>query len=289
VVGLIFLVAAFAKFDYLRPLERDIMGFLRLRAEESPLGVQVLARLLLAAEIAIGVGLILPYWRRRLFLPAAMLMLAGFSVYLLTLDPAQENCGCFGFWLKMGPRASLLKNLILLPICAGAFGFQRRETTGRRWLWLPLTVMAASAAAVLVVRPPHPPVPPPTRPFAAFPAFPGASKPLGEGVSVLAFFSATCDHCKAASKALLDVQAVAAVYAVFFEEESEVLDFHATTDTFGVPWIRLDPALFFEHIGEAPPRVYVLNDGKVVRYWDGEVSVDELRQTLTPLLQRPGG
>ncbi len=287
VVGAIFLVAAVAKFDYLRPLEKDIMAFFRIQAQDSPLGIQLLARLLLAAEIALGVGLILPYGRRWLFLPATMLMLAGFGVYLLTLDPAQENCGCFGLWLKMGPRAALLKNLLLLPVCAGAYRFHRRQPLVLRQLWQPLLVIAVSVAAVLVLRPPLKAAPPAALPFAAFPAFPDAPKPLNQGVSVLAFFSATCEHCKASSKALLELRSLTAVYAVFFEEESAVTAFQAETDTFGVPSIRLDPAQFFEHIGEAPPRVYILNDGKVVRFWDAETPVDELRQALATLPARP--
>ena len=136
--------------------------------------------------------------------------------------------------------------------------------------------------------PTHWPVAAPERPFAAFPTFPDAPKPLNEGVRILAFFSATCDQSKATARTLLELQSMTAVYLVFFDAEDAIAEFQNATDTYSALWIRLDPALFFDHIGDAPPRVYVLNDGRGVRFWDGESPVDELRQALTSLLPRPG-
>jgi hypothetical protein len=49
----------------------------------------------------------------------------------------------------------------------------------------------------------------------------------------------------------------------------------------GFPTILLEPLKFFEFIGEAPPRIYLVRDGRELQHWDENLpSAAALHTTL---------
>jgi hypothetical protein len=280
-LGLTFVGAALVKFDYILPLEKDVMSFFKVQGDYPGVVIQFLPRLLIASELALGLTLCQPYWRRRLVLPACILMLLFFSGYLLSLNPAKENCGCFGAWLKMGPRASLLKNLVLLALSGVCLGLSPRDPQGK--LVVPSATVLGSCLLVFILIPLRLEPPPALEErFAKLGEFQGAEgRSFGQGTALLCFFSATCEHCQAAAKALSTWPAgEAAVFMAMEGQEQEIEAFRALTGTFHFPWKAVDIETFYSNIGQAPPRIYLLKDGQVIYRWDLEIKLAELEAAI---------
>ena len=89
-----------------------------------PLGIDFciapyFSRFLIAAEIAIGIGILQPYFLKRFVIPSAILMLFVFSVHLtytIFYVGNVGNCGCFGELIPMSPLQALIKNIIGLGV-----------------------------------------------------------------------------------------------------------------------------------------------------------------------------
>ena len=83
---------------------------------------QVLGRILVAAELVIGIALLQNKWFKKIVLPATMLILVIFTVHLFYEGFKQVNgftegnCGCFGDVLPMTNLESIIKNVIGLII-----------------------------------------------------------------------------------------------------------------------------------------------------------------------------
>lgn len=80
------------------------------------------ALLLCLAETVSGIALITGVWRKFFALTTSLLM--GFftvlTVILVVFNP-QMDCGCFGQAIHLTHLQSLLKNIVLCALCAGAF------------------------------------------------------------------------------------------------------------------------------------------------------------------------
>lgn len=73
----------------------------------------VLSRLLIAAEILLGLGLIFKVHYRQVWW-LTMLMMAGFTLFLIyvMLFRNDDNCNCFGDLIKLNPSESIYKNIV---------------------------------------------------------------------------------------------------------------------------------------------------------------------------------
>ena len=80
--------------------------------------IQLLTRVLVAAELVIGIALLQKKWFKKLVLPATMGMLVLFTIHLFYEGFSQVNgftegnCGCFGDVLPMTNLESIIKNVI---------------------------------------------------------------------------------------------------------------------------------------------------------------------------------
>ena len=232
-----------------------------------------LTRGLLALELALGLACWQPLWRRRLVLPAIVVLLAGFSVYLVYLGWIKGetgNCGCFGELLRMSPKASLVKNAALVALAAWLW--RAAPPDPRRYGWALLAGAAAVAAGVGLALPVRPPVSP-------APRFARPDFPVDRGRVLLAFLSLDCEHCRAAATAIGEWrrERVAAAPAeppasffVFLGAAEDAPAFLRETGTAAVRHMMGDPRDFFAAIADQPPSVYVLHDGQVLARWDGE-------------------
>ena len=74
------------------------------------------SRLLVAAEFALGIGLLQPHFLKRIVIPATILLLVVFCVHLSysIANDVGGNCGCFGELIKMTPTEALIKNIITI-------------------------------------------------------------------------------------------------------------------------------------------------------------------------------
>lgn len=105
---------------------------------------QTVGLILSLTEALVGVALTTGLFRRTVRIAAAALV--GFftlvTVVLAALNPAMD-CGCFGQWLHLSHTASLLKNIVLLALCA-VFLFPRIEAPSRRPRYLAAGLIAAA-------------------------------------------------------------------------------------------------------------------------------------------------
>lgn len=112
------------------------------------------ARLIISAELFVGVQLCLLKDVKRIYIPAAILMLAVFSVYLsytLITKGVGANCGCFGELLPMSTTSALVKNIFLILVLIPAIiNISEPEKINFR---LPVIILAAILALIFIVFP----------------------------------------------------------------------------------------------------------------------------------------
>lgn len=278
-VGLVLIVSAVAKMASLGAFELYVV-------QQQLLPTRVMAayavRLLLAAELFLGLAFFGRAWLRRLTLPATAAMLLGFSFYLAYLAFIKKDsgsCHCFGDLISMSPRESLLKNLVLLALVAYLYRRTRAWVPGS-WR-VPAVVAAASLLVIGVAFPVRQidvqPVPgaaaaKPSR-FAVFRQFSeNTAFDLTRGTVLVAFVSLECEHCRDLVTQLgteSQQQALPPVYLLCLGEEAAAPEFLAATGT-AFPYACISPEQFFDFIGERPPRLYLLEGGVVRAFWDTE-------------------
>ncbi len=202
-LGLLFIFSALAKLLSVDQFEIYIFGF-RIFG----LGLSFLiARAIIAMEIALGLLLILNMHSRAIYF-ASLLTLAIFSLFLigLIITGNRDSCHCFGELLDMNPWQSLLKNIVLILILLLSKGLR-----SFRIPWKPLwytIIIAGSIAAVFILSPPD------NWRYEQYSqsttisekaletAFSEGLLPteLLEGEKVVCFMSNTCEYCLMAAK-----------------------------------------------------------------------------------------
>ena len=196
-----------------------------------------------------------------------------------------EDCGCFGDFIKMGPRTSLAKNGVLLVLLGVAWVGVRAPLgapTRHRLGW---EFAIAGIVAVLVVglvgqlqaRGDDPDVivqvddNPEERKLARFRfEVEGETIDLGEGEYLVAMLSATCEHCQAsvpAMNALYNDPDLPRLVALMMGSEEELEFFHMLTDPQFITQL-VPGADFMEFIDTAPPRLLYARDGREITAWD---------------------
>ena len=157
-----------------------------------------LARFIIGLELALGLSLLLPFYRR-ILLSIAMLMIVIFTLHLLYMVSLgdTENCGCLGELIALSPLESVAKNLILLLMAAILYKksrFQKRA---------PKTVMILSFFFLVI-----PWVQLPIQDYDSF-VFNDYSHfekvgrvDLTAGDKLVGIFNLDCEHCQEAASKL---------------------------------------------------------------------------------------
>jgi uncharacterized membrane protein len=240
----------------------------------------------LALETALGLALLLGMRPRRLTLGGAALLLVAFSGLVVYgwLVHDIKDCGCTGA-IKMGPVPSLLKNAVLLGLCAvAAWGFRARTHGVSRAL---PKVAAAALAAVLVtgyayahLEPALAPTAPATpstaeaRPFAQF-VFEanGRTYDLGAGEYLVAMLNMECEHCMESVEylnRLAKLSDMPTVVGLCDGNEESLHDFSVITSP-EFPLHPISVGVFYTLIDRQPPRFIYVRDGQPVHHWDEQV------------------
>ena len=169
----------------------------------------LVARAAIIVEMVLGIMLIsnclhkLTWW-------GSMAMLGGYSlllIYALTMGRT-DSCHCFGDFLQLDPKMSLIKNGVLILLFLLIYKVEGWKTPFR-WLILCLAVMA-STIGVFVASPPDnftpAYAPEQNLQIALFNEMlddkPLDSLNLDEGKQVVCFFSTGCEYCQLAAHKL---------------------------------------------------------------------------------------
>jgi len=278
-LGFVFLVSAVAKLYSLGAVELYVVN-------QNLLPSRVMAayaiRLLVAAELCLGLACFQRARFRHFTLPAIFGLLTFFSFFLAYLAFFRKetgNCHCFGELIRMSPLESLFKNLALVGLVLYLFRKTRGWSAGS-WR-VPAGLAAASLLIVLLGFPVrqidvHPSAETPStgkNRFAEFQGFSdGQEANLTEGTCLAVFVSLNCDHCRELVTRLAEAdseQALPSTYLICLGEKNEAPAFFSDTGA-DFPYLCADPESFFAFIGERPPRMYLLQQGLARAFWDNE-------------------
>ena len=169
----------------------------------------MVARLAIILELVLGIGLI-SHCLHKLMWWGSMAMLVGYSlllIYAMYLGRT-DSCHCFGDFLQLDPKQSLVKNGVLMLLFLPIYRMESWKAPFR-WLILCLTVMV-STIAVFVISPPDNLTsnadPEQNLQLELFNEMlddaPLDALNLREGKQVICFFSTSCEYCQMAAHKL---------------------------------------------------------------------------------------
>lgn len=228
----------------------------------------ILTRIVIGLEFALGVFLLLPFYYKKVLL-FTLFLLGAFTIHLMYLwfQGDTGNCGCFGEMIQMSPEESILKNLFLMGLTGFLF-IKAKEKKRRRLTLLFVPLCITSLVFVLL-----PLKKASNFPFYEFTHFENKGRvDLSAGENLVAVFNLDCEHCQEAATALGVLQqehsSFPTTYVLYFQEGlTTVSEFEHSTNTH-FPHVLIDVQQYFDLIGEAPPRIYHLNEGDVNAIWD---------------------
>lgn len=227
-----------------------------------------LARFFIGLEFALGFLMLLPFYVKRL-MQFTFFLLGGFTLHLIYLWSIgdTDNCGCFGEMISMTPEQSIIKNMIMLAI---AFVVFRSAQTKKIKIIIPIVFSAATIISMWIILP----IPNHKEfPFESFTHFETRGRvDLSSGENLVAIFNLDCEHCQQAATELGELKRnqenFPELYVLYFQEGSTTVeDFESITQS-SFPYDLIEVNTFFDLIGDSPPRVYYLKDGKVLGIWD---------------------
>lgn len=167
------------------------------------------ARMAIVLELVLGFGLI-SHCFHKLMWWGSMAMLSGYTLLLMyaLVMGRTDSCHCFGDFLQLDPKQSLIKNGVLMLLFLLIYRVESWKTPFR-WLMLCLIIMA-STIGVFVASPPDnltsnfdPEQNLQTELFdAMLDDAPLDSLHLCEGKQVVCVFSTGCDYCQMAARKL---------------------------------------------------------------------------------------
>jgi hypothetical protein len=266
ILGVVFLFSAYTKFISPGLTEIILVDQGIVSARET---AAIIVRLLIGFEFALGILLILSYSLKTIVIPTAILFLIIFTGYLsytgFILKDAQ-SCGCFGDMIKMSPLESIAKNIIMITVLILIFRF----TNEKKKYFVSPTVMIPCVVLIFVFLPVNSQK---EFKFANYTNFEGEGRvDLSVGEKLLVILNLECDHCQTLAKDLSEIKnqtnKLPKLYALLFKEGNVTVDSFKTITKFNFPYYMISVNEFLNFIGQSPPRIYWLKDGKVKGIWD---------------------
>jgi len=230
------------------------------------------ARLLIAFELFLGAALFFPYFLKRFILPMVIATLAAFTLlqgYQLTFGQQTSDCGCFGELLPMSSAESLLKNFLLLGLSIWLVKVSREK---KNHIAVPLIIALCCVAAVLLLAPVRHNF---DGNLVKYTQFERTGRvDLTSGNKLVAVFNAECEHCQETARELKPLAEnnsdIPEIYVLLFGENEALISAFWETTAANYPYHLISESEFFDLIGDSPPRIYWLHDGKIKTHWDNE-------------------
>ena len=231
-----------------------------------------LARFFIGLEFALGFLMLLPFYIKQL-MQFTFFLLGGFTLHLIYLWSIgdTDNCGCFGEMISMTPEQSIIKNIIMLAIALAVF---KTAETKKIKKTIPVVFSVVTIISMWIILP----IPNHNEfPFDSFTHFETRGRvDLSSGEKLVAIFNLDCEHCQETANELgklkRSVENFPELYVLYFQEGStSIEDFESITQS-SFPYDLIEVNTFFDLIGDSPPRVYNLKDGKVLEIWDTDIT-----------------
>ena len=272
-LGLVFVVSAVLKLFDMDKFEIYIYSyhFFSLNASF------MVARLAIILELVLGIGLI-SHCLHKLMWWGSIAMLAGYSlllIYAMYLGRT-DSCHCFGDFLQLDPKQSLVKNGVLMLLFLPIYRMESWKTPFR-WLILCITVMV-STIAVFVISPPDnltsnsdPEQNLQTELFnEMLDASPLDTLNLRKGKQVICFLSTSCEYCQMAAQKLSLMQQFYGfpkenITYLFMGNEEDIAKFYEESGSAQYrDLLYPDVARLLKAVNGNFPVIVFLEDGEVV-------------------------
>ena len=272
-LGLVFIVSAVLKLLDMDSFEIYIYSYHFFSLNFS----FVVARLAVILELVLGIGLV-SHCLHKLMWWGSMAMLGGYTlllIYALTLGRT-DSCHCFGDFLQLDPKQSLIKNLVLLFLFLLIYKMESWKTPFR-WLILCLAVMASTIGVFVVSPPDHltsNSYPEQNLQMDLFNEMlddaPLDTLNLRDGKQVICFFSTSCEVCQMAAHKLSLMQQFYGFPAenityIFMGDNEGVTRFYEQSESSRYrDVLYMDVVQLLKSVNGNFPVVVLLEDGKVV-------------------------
>jgi uncharacterized membrane protein YphA (DoxX/SURF4 family) len=277
ILGAVFLFSAYTKFISPGLTEIILVDHGIVSARET---AAIIVRVLIGLEFALGILLILPYSLKTIVIPSAILFLVAFTGYLVYTGfilKDTQNCGCFGEMIKMSPLESIIKNIVLVAALVLLFKFTDEK---KKHFVAPAAVVLCIAAVFVFLQVNSQK----EFKFANYTNFEGEGRvDLSNGEKLLLILNLECNHCQALAKELSrmknQIGKLPKIYALLFKEGNITVDSFKVMTGFNFPYHTIGMNEFLNLIGQSPPRLYWLKDGKIKEIWDKDFIVEIKRFT----------
>jgi hypothetical protein len=231
-----------------------------------------LARFFIGLEFALGFLMLLPFYIKQL-MQFTFFLLGGFTLHLIYLWSIgdTDNCGCFGEMISMTPEQSIFKNIVMLAIALAVF---KTAETKKIKKTIPVLFSAVTIISMWIILP----IPNHNEfPFDSFTHFETRGRvDMSSGEKLVAIFNLDCEHCQETANELgklkRSVENFPELYVLYFQEGSTSIEDFESITQFSFPYDLIEVNTFFDLIGDSPPRVYNLKDGKVLEIWDTDIT-----------------
>lgn len=236
----------------------------------------IVARLAIILELVLGIGLI-SHCLHKLMWWGSMAMLVGYSlllIYALRLGRT-DSCHCFGDFLQLDPKQSLIKNGMLMALFFPIFRMESWKTPFR-WLILIIAIMA-STIGVFVASPPDNLAnsdPAHNLQVELFDELldeaPLDSLHLDEGKQIVCFFSMGCEYCQTAARKLSLMQQFHGfprerITYLFMGDEAEVARFYELSESDRYREAIYPDARMLKVVKGNLPTIVFMENGEVVK------------------------
>ena len=287
-LGLVFVVSAVLKVVDMDKFEIYVYSyhFFSLNASF------FVARMAIVLELVLGLGLI-SHCFHKLMWWGSMAMLGGYTLLLMyaLVMGRTDSCHCFGDFLQLDPKQSLIKNGVLMLLFLLIYRMESWKTPFR-WLIFFLIIMA-STIGVFVASPPDnltsnfdPEQNLQTELFdAMLDDAPLDSLHLREGKQVVCVFSTGCDYCQMAARKLSLMQQFYGFPAdrityVFMGNEESMAKFYDQSESVSYRGVLYsDVVRLLKAINGKFPVIVLLDNGQVVReYGYRNMKEEEIRE-----------
>ena len=237
----------------------------------------LVARVAIIVELVLGIGLV-SNTLHKFYWWGSMAMLVGYSLllfYALYLGRT-DNCHCFGDFLQLDPKHSLMKNGVLILLLLPLYWIGEWKTP-YRWLILSVAVVASSVAVFLISPPDN-----------YTPAYEGEqnlqveffnemlddapldSLNIREGKQIVCFFSTGCEFCQTEAHKLSLMQQYYGFPAdhvtyVFMGKEEGIEKFYEKSESARYrDVLYLDVVRLIKAINGAFPTIVFMDNGEPV-------------------------
>ena len=280
-MGLVFIVSAVLKLLDMDRFELYVYSYHFFSLDFS----FIVARLAIILELVLGIGLI-SHTLHKLYWWGSMAMLVGYTLllwYALHLGRT-DSCHCFGDYLQLDPKQSLVKNVVLMVLLLSIYKMESWKTPFR-WLILSLAIMA-SAIGVFVASPPDNLANADPEHNLQMELFDGmlGDAPLDklhldEGKQIVCFFSTGCEYCQMAARKLSLMQQFHGfpddrITYLFMGDEEGISQFYELSESHRYRDIIYPDARMLKAVKGNLPTIVFMENGKVVREY-GFRNMDE--------------